>query len=210
MYVLHHVRMNKPNIIQSVQAWFEFPVFTFLRPQAVPGDALYAIVFTSTPSDVITPGWTVVAQYQGDARLTVLRRAVDGSESSIMSLAIDNAAIGTNICMVFAVRGSIPAEHLMNGINVPDVDVTYFVPSIVKSNPMDACWGIVATNGSSVDISTDASVIVRSNVCDAFSSVQLLVYEVPLMDNVVVPEIIAVLAVGQPGLAASLVIPASP
>lgn len=190
-------------IIHSSPAWFDAPVFTFLRPQVEPGDHLLAVVVTASPASILTPGWTLVANASVDQGLAVYRHVVDGHEPAIMAIATDCRTVNGNVCTVFAVQGAADGVGTI-ATNLYSNGTTEFVtPGRIKAVD-DLYLGIVATNGSSERLFAPSSVV-HANIRDAgFASTSLLVFEVP--GGVAIGEHRVLAANSQPGFAASLVI----
>jgi len=185
--------------------------FTFARPQVIPGDRLYAIIVTSTPSSLAPGGgaaWLEVAGAALDQRIAVLVRTIDGTEPSVMAIPMDGLAVGGNAGIVFTVQGASGGTHRMAANNFPDATTEMTMPAISKSSPGDLAIGIAATNGSSEKMFLPSGVVSVANFRDAsFASIQLLVFETPTANST--PLQVVTLANPQPGLSATLVIPAA-
>jgi hypothetical protein len=194
----------KPTVVSVIQAIYDPPVFSFLRPTVTPGTSLYAICVSAGPM-LIPPRWDVVAEVQADVKLTVFRHVVTGDEPAIMSLTCGQTVVGTMMCVVLAVENAdVNGVHRIIGTNVSDPSLEFVCPGIDRT-ANDAVLCIFATNGSSVLAFVPSDAIVHVNVRDdQFASITLGVFEIFNAD----PHTVTIDS-AQPGLAATLVIPAA-
>lgn len=199
----------KPRVIAVVPSVFTQPgVLVFLRPDVLPGVTLYVISVDASPPSFSVPGWDIVAEFQGDQRLTVLRRVVDGSEPSLIPMITSNNMIGSSAALMLAVENAdaSPSSVALAGVNVPDASTTYTCPAATRSRAEDMVLGVVATNGSSALFFNPSDTVVHANVSDGqFASISLEILE--SLGGDVVPAKVVTLDTAQPGIAATLVIP---
>jgi len=200
----------KPRVIAVVPSVFIQPgVLVFLRPDVLPGVTLYVISVDASPPTFSAPGWDIAAEFQGDQRITVLRRVVDGSEPSLIPMITGNNALGSSGAVMLAVERAGSAAILsLAGTNVPDASSTYTCPPGSRSSADDMVLGVVATNGSAALLFNPPGTVVHANVSDGqFASISIEIFE--SLGGAVVPAQVVTLDAEQPGIAATLVIPAA-